>query len=93
MDYFDYSKIPDYMMININNYVENGYPMGSFLTAIFSNDLYQAVAKADDINKSIIPIYIHYLINELPCNSYGSNEIVSDYIKSKSVEKMRTFKN
>ncbi len=83
MDIHDYSQIPDHMMINIKNYVAGKEYIGGFLTAIFSNDLFEAVSRADHINMAIIPVYVAYIQNKVPYNCHGSKEIINNWYENK----------
>jgi hypothetical protein len=44
------------------------YSGGSFAQAVANNDLYAAVAKADDLNVGILPLYVKFLHNFSPYN-------------------------
>ena len=45
----DYSKVPGsaLMVDAVKNYLEEGIPPGSFLTAVICNNFYQAVSSAE----------------------------------------------
>lgn len=87
MNRFDYSLIPDHMRSAIHYYVKDGRHIGGFLTALFSNDLFKSVSKADDENLAIIPVYVCYIHNELPMGCHGSFEIVQEWQTKKRKEK------
>lgn len=80
LDKFCYKDIPDHMMESITFYISHGRPLGGFLEAVFANDLFKAVSKADDVNLEILPIYVCYIYNELPGDCHGNYEIVEDWI-------------
>ena len=86
MNIFDYEKIPEHLMRRIKMYVDHGQNLGGFLYAIFTNDLFKAVGKADDINMPLIQIYVAYIVNEVPYNCHGSKEIVDLWIEKKQNE-------
>lgn len=79
----NYNLIPEYMLESINDYVKYGHPMGGFLMCVFSNDLFGAYARADDLNMRLIPTYVCYIWNELPVSCHGSENIVKNYMKQK----------
>lgn len=79
VDYFDYSLIPENMMKSLKSYIENGDKVGGFLTAILTNDLFGAVARADMTNKPIIPNYVNFLVWESPYNCHGNDECVKNW--------------
>lgn len=66
--------IPARMMERLQAYIEQGHPVGDFLTAVLCNDLREACSRADDTNCHILPAYIVYLFNEAPAPCWGSRE-------------------
>jgi len=50
--------------------------LGSFLTAVLSNNLTQACGRADDSNLRALPDIVRYCYNELPSDCWGSPEKV-----------------
>ena len=72
----DYSKLPTGLQGGIQRYIENGYPVGHFLTAVLSNDLLGAVSRADDKNIKLIPEIVKWLYNEAPGSCWGTVEQV-----------------
>lgn len=77
-----YHRLPEHMQDTARLYVEKGIPGGSFFTAVVSNDLLGAFAKADDINSACMLDWIMWLYNDAPRGCYGSPEIVRDWINS-----------
>jgi len=49
-------------------YFNEGYPLGSFLTAVVNNDLIGAVFQADGINSKALKIYACFLTWNLPAD-------------------------
>lgn len=78
--------IPNYMMGAIQRYLERGTPPGHFLTAIITNNLFEAVARADDINQKNIPAYVAYFHNEVPSLAWGSPERMRAWVEKKLAE-------
>jgi len=72
--------IPIHMVGAVRRYVENGIEPGSFLTAVLSNDLAEAVSRADNINKYRIADFIQFFYNYTPGECYGSVERVDAWI-------------
>lgn len=87
INYFDYSLIPARFIENIKYYVEEGCPLGGFLEAVFSNDLWLATSRADDENLPLIPVYVKYIHNNTPFGCHGSPAIVKQWMESKRKEK------
>ena len=83
LNIYDYSLIPEHMMEAINRYVDRGVPLGNFLTAVFANDLFGAVGRADDYNQQIIPVYVSYIYNRCPIGCNGSYHDVEAWILKK----------
>jgi hypothetical protein len=79
----NYSQLPDYMQESVREYIENGKPVGHFLTAVFSNDLAGAVTRADSTNLAALRDYVLFLYNEpVPRECKGSKEKVDAWMKA-----------
>jgi hypothetical protein len=74
--------IPDHMMGAIQRYIEHGIHPGDFLRAVISNDLREAVGRADDENRRNLPAYVAYFYNEAPTGCWGSSSNYQSWIKS-----------
>ena len=68
--------IPDYMMGGLERWIEHGIEPGHFLIAVLSNDLKEAVGRADDENIANLPAYMGYLYNEAPIGSWGNPSVM-----------------
>lgn len=80
---FNYELIPPHCRDGVRGYIEHGRPVGSFLRAVFENNLVAAFAKADDINTQHLGDYAAFLWNQAPSTpvqSYGSPEIVEKWM-------------
>ena len=73
--------IPERMMIPLQEYTENHQPVGGFLEAVISNNLFAACTKADESNLHLLPAYIAYLYNYAPSGCWGSAEKYQEWIK------------
>lgn len=67
-------NIPARMYQGIIDYIVTGTPTGSFLAAIFQNDLVNAIGKADAENSALLREYALFLYNEAPMPCWGSDE-------------------
>jgi hypothetical protein len=56
--------------------------VGDFLRAVLSNNLMEAVGRADGYNIRTLPAICSYVYNELPSNCHGSPEIVTLWSES-----------
>lgn len=68
----DYSGLPTHMQAGMKRYIEHGIDPGSFLTAVLSNDLMEAVKRGDSVNQLALVSYVRFLYNEAPAWCYGS---------------------
>lgn len=66
--------IPAHMWGAIERYMLHGIPPGSFLTAVLSNDLREAFARADDENAACMKQWVQFLYAYAPSGSWGSPE-------------------
>ena len=74
-------NIPEYTRESIDAYVKHRQPTGGFLTAVLSNNLVEAVGRADEHNINALPDIVRYVYNEIPANCWGSPEAVSTWLK------------
>ena len=72
--------LPSYMWDGIENYFLHHVPVGSFMTAVLSNDLMGAAGKADDMNRRWLHQWCAFLYNHAPVGSFGSPEAVSAWL-------------
>jgi hypothetical protein len=70
----NWALIPDSMIGGLRRWIENGIPPGHFLTAVLTNDLREAVKRADDTNINRLPDYVKFLHNYAPSGCWGSVE-------------------
>ena len=75
-----YDMLPDYMRDRARAYVENGEPVGSFLTAVFENNLVEALGRADMENRAAIFVWTRWLYNDVPMDAWGSPEKVAAWL-------------
>ncbi len=62
-------------------YVETGTPTGGFLQAVLSNDLFDAVGKADLENRMHLTEIVQYIYNKLPKDCHGSQDKYWNWIE------------
>jgi hypothetical protein len=77
----NWGNIPERMRGGIINYIESGVEPGSFLRAVFCNNLTEAFGKADSENIELIREYAKFLHNECPASCWGSEQTYNDWIK------------
>lgn len=79
-DKADWSLIPAHITPGLTAYLTFGQPVGSFLTAVLSNDLLGAARKADHINKNRLYDLADFLHNYVDDRAYGSPDAVREWI-------------
>lgn len=85
----DFSVIPERIMNNLLAYVKGEEAPGGFLFAVLSNDLFQAIGRADNEMKPLIPLLVHYIHWNVPGGCHGSPEHVKRWLEEKRAEKER----
>ena len=70
------NKIPKHCRGGVLRWVLRGEVPGQFLVAVFENDLFAAVVRADSDNIRSLRTYAHYLHNYTHTGCYGSPEKV-----------------
>lgn len=75
------NRIPEHMLEGIERYIEHRIPPGSFLMAALSNDMMEALSRADITNRYLLWEYGFIFYNCLPLGSYGSPKAVSEWLE------------
>jgi len=73
--------IPERMRGAIVRYIFEGSIPGGFLKAIITNDLKNAVGRADDENLAILNRYIVFFYNHAPAGCWGGPEQFENWVK------------
>ena len=73
------------MRDGIITYICDGRPTGSFLEHVISNQLFEALDFADDLNIHVLPVYAAFFYNEAPRECFGSPQRYKDWIKQKGM--------
>ena len=66
---------------SIDAYVDTGRPTGGFLEAVLSNNLFEAIGRADGRALDNLPHIVCYIYNETPSGCNGSNSKVNEWIR------------
>jgi hypothetical protein len=72
--------LPRHMHGGVQRYVLHGVEPGQFLRALLENNLFKAVAMADDDNLDALAAWCHFLENRVPSACHGSREKVRDWL-------------
>ena len=66
---------------SIDAYIALGRPTGGFLEAVISNDLKEAIGRADSEALENIPHIVAYLYNDCPGNCWGSPKRYNEWLQ------------
>lgn len=72
--------VPEHLHGALKRYIVEGIDPGGFLFAVLTNDLKEAVSRADHINLQRIPDIVKFLYNEAPGPCWGSREKVAAWM-------------
>jgi hypothetical protein len=67
-------KVPPHSITGLVLYIVHRRKPGDFLCAVISNDLKEAIARADHINALALDKIVKFLYNEAPSLCWGSKE-------------------
>ena len=76
-------KIPSHIKGDIERYVFYGLLPGSFLTAVLTNDLIEAVNRADEESLTHLGPIVKFVYNEIPSTCWGTKMKVAQWNKKK----------
>jgi hypothetical protein len=80
--------VPDWIVGNIPQrmrgaalrYIMDGVIPGHFMTAVFENNLYEAVCCADEENRQCLHAYA-MMLNAIPAGCWGSRDRVNEWVR------------
>lgn len=76
----EFTEIPDHTVEALDRYWNYGFSPGSFLGTLLCGDVYNAIFRADTWNKRHLGSIVEYIVRKSPRGSYGSQELVQDWI-------------
>lgn len=76
----NYTTIPQSTRESIDRYIKHGIPTGGFLRAVMSNNLREAVVRADCYNMPALAEMVSYLYMDCPPDCWGSAEKVERWL-------------
>jgi hypothetical protein len=76
----NYDDLPERLCDGMRRYLEQRIKPGDFLTAVLSNDLVEAIVRADEDMLEQLPAIIGWLLNEPPAICWGSSEKVRKWL-------------
>jgi len=77
----DKTLIEERFKETIDAWVADGRPTGHFIAAVLSNDLREAIGRADEQALDNLPHIVAYIFNDCPSSCWGSPQKVRDYAK------------
>jgi len=76
-------EIPEHLLDALLRYGQKRIPTGGFLRAVLSNDLFEAVARADENSLKALRNIITFIRWEMPSECRGSSEKVDKWLKGR----------
>lgn len=80
------NPMPDNTREAIDDYVKYG-ECGDFLEAVLTNNLTEAVRRADDHNLEALPAIVRYAYNHIPAECWGSREKIKAWRDARRAER------
>ena len=77
----EYADVPEHIRDGLIGYVEHHWRPGGFLTAVLSNDLKEAMGRADDLARDGLFAIVKWLYSCAPSSCWGSPERVNDWLR------------
>ena len=72
--------VPEHLRAGLLGYLFRHEPVGGFLTSVLTNDLHEAVGRADPASFAALPKIIQFLYACAPSLSWGSEQAVKDWL-------------
>ncbi len=72
-------SVPKHIRHGIVRYILDGASIGGFLQAVIANNLYEAVARADDLNIEALPEIVGYFYDWAPMACWGSPKALKEW--------------
>ncbi len=73
-------NVPQHTIDALDRYWTHGYAPGSFLTILLTGNVFDAIGRADHMNKEALGHIVYYILHHAPRGSFGSPELVQDWI-------------
>lgn len=76
-----YPGLPTHIQDDLVAFVQEGRPLGHFLTAVLSNDLRGAIAHADQEAEASLGAVVRWLQSRAPAGCWGYPELVCRWVR------------
>lgn len=73
--------IPQNIKESLDRYAADKIPTGDFLYAVLTNNLMEAIGRADDYNLPCLPAICSYIYNHMPMSCHGSQKKVNAWLR------------
>jgi len=83
-----YDRLPDHMRESTRRYIEDGLDPGGFLSSIITNNLFEAVNRADDTNTELLKFWVNFFHSFAPAMCWGSREKYEAWLTSGGTNKL-----
>lgn len=80
LDFTSYEDLPESARDTLSRYVDYNIQPGGCMTAILSNDLFEAVGRADADYLAALPRIVQFIYNRCPSSCHGSREKVNSWL-------------
>lgn len=78
---------PKYTRAALDSYVKDKIPTGGFLYAVLTNNLFEAIGRADENNRKALFEICNYIYNEMPSDCWGNKENVDEWLGTIDIKK------
>lgn len=85
--------VPDHLIEGLQRYIVDGIRPGSFLQAVITNNLREAVFKADPDSLAGLPRVVAFMLWDAPDACWGSQSIMADWISSHARQRLKETAN
>jgi hypothetical protein len=86
----DSNNAPEWVKESLTAYAETGRPTGDFLEACLSNDLAEAVGRADPNSMRVLPDIVAFIYNRMPSACWRSREAVRRWQRAGGLQGLDT---
>lgn len=76
----EYKRIPEQILRSLYGYVEYRQATGHFLNAVLSNNLFEAIGRADKESLAALREIVTFVHMEVPSHCYGTVEKVQEWL-------------
>ena len=76
-------QVPDHTKRAFEDYILHGYPPGSFMSAVLSNNFIGAACQAGHVNREHLTDIAKWVINVAPSMCWGNERAIKDWLSDK----------